>query len=317
MMKSTKSARRETASCTEGKKEKRKLPDLKPWAIGLYLVCAGASAGAILQASLGLLPEAAGYPLYGVAFFLLCASAVYVWRGIRRLRQGVLIPLIEANPLTRRVYRDYGYRTLLTAGLGTAVNLAFMLYNGLWGILNRSLWFVTVAVYYSLLGGIRFFSLQAKRRADREEDRVLAYEQEMAVMRRDGFLLLAATAVLGGMIFLKIAGNMVTPYSQVFAIATAVYTFYKIILAVRNIFKVRRLGSPILTAVRNIALADALVSLFSLQALLLVSFATEESRSFDKLMNSITGLAVWLVVSLLGICMARAFAYGGKKSQEE
>ena len=66
MMKSTKSARRETASCTEGKKEKRKLPDLKPWAIGLlYLVCAGASAGAILQASLGLLPEAAGYKKTG------------------------------------------------------------------------------------------------------------------------------------------------------------------------------------------------------------------------------------------------------------
>lgn len=247
-----------------------------------------------------------GYLLYALAFALLCVGGFYLQRDIRLLRKDVLLPLIETNPLTRKAYRDYGYRTLLTAEGGTAINLAFTVYNGVWGIKNHSVWFITMAVYYSLLGGMRFFSIQAKRKADMEPEHEKAFRREIAVMKRDGVLLLLMTAALGGIVFLKITGNVVTPYSAELAIATAAYTFYKLIFAVRNMLKVRGLGSPILTAVRNIAFADALVSLFSLQVLMLVSFHSESSGTHDVVMNSIIGLVVCVTVMLMGVWMVRA-----------
>lgn len=169
-----------------------------------------------------------------------------------------------------------------------------------------------MAVYYSLLGGIRFFSIQAKKRADLEQDQEKALEKEIAVMKRDGFLLLLMTTALGSIVFLKITGNVVTPYSETLAIATAAYTFYKLIFSVRSMLKVRGLGSPILTAVRNIAFADALVSLFSLQVLMIVSFDPGSGGNYNIIMNSMTGLIVCSTVMLMGIRMVRASGYKEK-----
>lgn len=287
-----------------------KLPALKLWMrLLLYVLCAAAAAISIWQAVFSPVPEITGYLLYALAFVLLCVGGFYIQRDIRLLRKDVLLPLIERNPLTRKAYRDYGYRTLLAAGGGTAVNLAFAVYNGMWGIINHSVWFITMAVYYSLLGGMRFFSVLAKRSADLEQDQEMAFQRETAVMKRDGFLLLLMTTALGGIVFLKITGNVVTPYSSELAVATAAYTFYKLIFAVRNMFKVRGLDSLILTAVRNIAFVDALVSLFSMQVLMIVSFDTESGGSYDIMMNSMTGLMVCIAVILMGIRMARASGY--------
>ncbi len=279
MMRSMKSAKRETACCTDKKEREvqrdgvmkksrkrkklpvRKLPAGKLWMrILLYLLCLGTAAASICQAVFRPVPEIAGYLLYVMAFVLLCVGGFYLQRDIRLLRKDVLLPLIERNPLTRKAYRDYGYRTLLAAGGGTVINLAFTVYNGVWGIINHSVWFITMAVYYSLLGGIRFFSIQAKKRADLEQDQEKALGKEIAVMKRDGFLLLLMTTALGSIVFLKITGNVVTPYSETLVIATAAYTFYK----------------------HNI------------------------------IMNSMTGLIVCTTVMLMGIRMVRASGYKGK-----
>lgn len=284
-----------------------KPPVLKPgMRILLYLLSGAAAALSIWQAVFGRIPEFAGYLLYALAFVLLCVGIFYLQRDVRRLGKDVVLPLIERNPLTRRAYRDYEYRTLVTAACGTAINLGFTVYNGIWGILNHSVWFITMAVYYSLLGGMRFFSIQAKRKADMEREREKAFRREIAVMKGDGVVLLLMTTALGSIVFYKITGNMVTPYSAELAIATAAYTFYKLIFAVRNMLKVRGLGSLILTAVRNIAFADALVSLFSLQVLMMVSFSSESSETYEVMMNSITGLMVCATVILMGIWMVRA-----------
>lgn len=294
-----------------------KMPALK-WRMRflLYLLGAVTAAASVCQAVFSPAPEMAGYLIYALAFVLLCADGFYLSGDIRLLRKNVVLPLIEANPLTRKAYRDYGYRTILTAGLGTAVNLAFTVYNGVWGITNHSVWFITVAVYYSLLGGMRFFSIQAKRKTDLEQDHQKAFQGEIVVMKWDGVLLLLMTTALGSIVFLKITGNVVTPYSAELAITTAAYTFYKLSFAIRNMWKVRGLGSPILTAVRNIAFADALVSLFSLQVLMFVSFDSESDGRYDVAMNSITGFIVCITIILMGIWMVRSIGYKGKREQK-
>lgn len=123
MMRSMKSAKRETACCTDKKerevqgdgvmkksRKRKKLPAGKLWMrVLLYLLCLGTAAASICQAVFRPAPEIVGYLLYVMAFVLLCIGGFYLQRDIRLLRKDVLLPLIERNPLTRKAYRDYGY----------------------------------------------------------------------------------------------------------------------------------------------------------------------------------------------------------------
>lgn len=83
-------------------------------------------------------------------------------------------------------------------------------------------------------------------------------------------------------------------------ITIALYAFTKVTLGIINLVKSRKYSSPIFKTLRNIAFADALVSLFSLQRSMLVTF---EGTSLDdiKFLNVFTGSAVCLTVFILGI----------------
>ena len=67
-----------------------------------------------------------------------------------------------------------------------------------------------------------------------------------------GILLLALNFALTGVILLTIAQDTAKRYSEVVVISIATYTFYKIIMAVANMVKVRKTRSPVLIAIRNI-----------------------------------------------------------------
>ena len=75
--------------------------------------------------------------------------------------------------------------------------------------------------------------------------------------------------------------------------------------------KERKMQSPILITLRNIGVADALVSLLTLQATMLASF--RETSSLDpNRMNGITGLAVCILIAALGVSM---ICYTRKKKE--
>ena len=64
--------------------------------------------------------------------------------------------------------------------------------------------------------------------------------------------------------------------------------------------KARRSASPALKTLRNISLADACVSIYTMQRSMLVSFPGMEATHI-LVLNIFTGTAVWMVVLLLGI----------------
>lgn len=81
-------------------------------------------------------------------------------------------------------------------------------------------------------------------------------------------------------------------------ISIAAYTFYKITMAVINMVKVRKMQSPSLITIRNIGVADALVSMLTLQTTMLASFQDTSTIDANQ-MNGITGLAVCIMMRVL------------------
>jgi hypothetical protein len=83
-------------------------------------------------------------------------------------------------------------------------------------------------------------------------------------------------------------------------ITIATYTFTKITIAILGMIKVRRSASPVLKTLRNISLADACVSVYTMQRSMLVTFPGMAAAEI-RLLNILTGAAVWIVVVLLGV----------------
>jgi divalent metal cation (Fe/Co/Zn/Cd) transporter len=83
-------------------------------------------------------------------------------------------------------------------------------------------------------------------------------------------------------------------------ITMALYAFTKVTLAIINLTKARRQRSSAESALRSISLADALVSIASLQRSMLVSFG-EMTASEIRLFNILTGSGVCILVFILGL----------------
>ena len=96
----------------------------------------------------------------------------------------------------------------------------------------------------------------------------------------------------------------------------AAYTFYKIILSIINLVKVRKLKSPLLMAIRDIGYIDACVSVLSLQTAMFASFGSEQ-ESIIKLMNGATGSVVCLLVLGIGIYSVRSANKMKRKLSED
>lgn len=268
----------------------------------LYLVTMGISALSVIQSQVNLLPEIVGIPVYILAAMLLTAAFICLYKD---LKSGIIEKFfltVKKNAFGAHFLEDYRFRTVLTTMPSFVINVAYTIYNGVIGVMNQSAWFITMAVYYSLLGIMRYCAVHTERKISRMEDQKLIRKKELAVIKTDGILLLLLNLALSGVVLLTIAKGRAKAYSEIIAISIAAYTFYKITMAVINMVKVRKMQSPILITIRNIGVADALVSMLTLQMTMLVSFQGTEGLNADR-MNGITGLAVCLLISALGISM--------------
>lgn len=268
----------------------------------VYISTAAAAVLSIIQAGKQILPWIAGIVVYVLAAVLLTLSCVFFYHDLRENVIKKILEVIKKNPLGERFLADYTFRTILTTLPAFLINVAYTVYNGVIGIMNQSVWFITMAVYYSLLGIMRYRAVSTGRKISRLDDREQIRKKELSVIKTDGILLLVLNLALSGVVLLTIAQDTAKRYSEIMVISIAAYTFYKITMAVVNMVKVRKTKSPILITIRNIGAADALVSMLTLQAAMFASFQDKNSLNTNQ-MNAITGLSVCILISILGISM--------------
>lgn len=162
------------------------------------------------------------------------------------------------------------------------------------GLLTPSWWFITVGAYYTVLAATRFSILKIQRKARENSD------IERLAKRITGILLVVLSFCLIGVNILSAVRDRGTVYHEIIMISIALYSFSKITLSVIGMVRERRSGSPIIKTLRNVSFADAVVSIYTLQRSMLVSFPGMEPSEI-QLFNIITGTAVWLIILLLGV----------------
>lgn len=173
-------------------------------------------------------------------------------------------------------------------------DVAYAIGNGVIGFWFGSWWFVTAGAYYAVLAVARFSVLQVQRRA--KGDR----ETEWFARRITGILLVLLSFCVVGITVLSVCEGRGTVFHEIVMIGIATYTTFNIVKAIIDVVKARHSTSPALKSLRNIALANTVVSVFAMQRSMLVSFPGMSDGEI-RLFNILTGSAVSLFVLFLGI----------------
>ena len=177
-------------------------------------------------------------------------------------------------------------RTLKLALVSLLFNMVYSAYHIIFGITTHSWWFFTIGIYYAILSIVRFVVLRHKGK-------------KHFVIRFTGIMLMVLSLSLVGTVILAFIKDRGTVFPLIAMLAIATYTFTKITLATIKWIKARKSTSAKMLTLRNISFANAVVSIYSLQRSMLVSFDGMTATEI-RIMNVATGSAVCVVVFLLG-----------------
>lgn len=206
------------------------------------------------------------------------------------------IQKIEGTKLGRRFIQEQRFRAVFSAAVGLLSNIMYAIYHGALGVVNQSLWFVTMFAYYMILSSMRFSAVlcEWKRKSLASED------TEYFVAKLCGGLLVLLSFILGGIVYISLSQNVAVKHHEIVMITIATYTFYKITVAVIRAIKQRKNAVPLLDVIRTIGYAEVAASLLTLQRSMLISFGSTDNEDI-ALMNGLTGISVCLFILLLGI----------------
>lgn len=234
------------------------------------------------------------YAVYALSAYSLTLWVLPLPRLLQRAKKAVLQRL-TANPFGERYMHDLAFRGKVSLCQGTLINLAYVLFRAAVGIRYASAWFLSIAVYYLVLGLLRLSLILSYRRK---------LSAELRCYRRTGSLLLLLNVPMGVMITLMVVTDSGYAYPDYITYLSALYTFYTVIHSVIDLVRFRKLGSPILSAAKALNFVAALMSLLGLQTAMIAAFSTE-GEQFRRTMNAITGGSVWFFVILISVYMLR------------
>ena len=241
------------------------------------------------------------YISYFVSAYALIITVTEITSVVRLCRQGIgrhpIVRKALGMPLIGRYLKEDMFRAEAALYQGFFINLLYVGIKMFSGILYRSVWFITLAVYYILLAVMRASLLHYVRKDGKDKI------SEWRRYRLCGIILLFMNVALTGIVILAVRQNSGFEYPGMLIYVMAMYTFYATITAVRNVVKFRRYGSPVMSAAKVINLTAALVSMLSLETAMLTQFGAADDPKFRQIMTASTGAGISLCVLGMAVFM--------------
>ena len=225
----------------------------------------------------------------------------------------------ESRPFWNRLFTEYGFRTIIFSIGSFTINIAFAFYNGTVAIIIGSIWFGALAAYYVFLiilrGGILIYHARRRKAIKNGQTKEETFLRDTKVYGNCGILLVILPIALSFAIMQMVRANESFVHTGITIYAYAVYTFYKISMAIYNFIKTRRTQEMTIRASKNIDLADAFVSILALQTAMFHEFGTGMGDFNIGTMNAVTGAVVCALTAAIGVFMIIMTARIIKKSK--
>lgn len=202
---------------------------------------------------------------------------------------------------TAKLAGDYGFRTRLFSGITFVINVAYAVFQTVMAIIYRSMWYITFAVYYSMLCAAVGRDAMAYRRYSGDSSAL--QRSKLSTYFICGILLILLSAAPNTTFFyMTVISDASFRYAGLTIYVMAIYAFYKMISAIVNLTKAKNFNDYGVQALRNINFTDALVSVFAMQTAMIATFSAEGDNSLRP-MNSVMAIIVCLVTLGMGIHM--------------
>lgn len=255
-----------------------------------------AAAGLIYVFAGGRQDDWISYPLYAFSAFSLTWVCARLFRDIGHAKE-IWQSVLERVPVLKRYLTDAAFNTSVSLYLSLALNVLYSAVKLYFGIHYRSVWFGTLAVYYFLLAVIYFALLHHAVRNPFGAELLSEWKR----YRLCGILLLIMNLALTGMVILVVLKDEGFNYAGYLIYIMALYAFYSITFAVKNVVKYRRYHSPVMSAAKVLRLAAALVSMLALETAMLAQFGAADDQLSRKIMTACTGCGVCAII--LGVAV--------------
>lgn len=219
--------------------------------------------------------------------------------GSKRLRRA--LGLMLGSALAVQYKQDRIFRASVNLQLVMVLNYLYAAYNLLIGLQSGSVWLLSLGIYTLMLAAVRT-DLTLSHHRGRKLPADALPRHESRCYRRVAWSLLVLNVPIGGLALLMVSGQSVSALPGHLIYLSALYTFVMMYLAISNLLRFRKLGSPILSAAKVLSLVAALLSLLTLQSALIDRFGTAQG-SFRLLMTRLTGSAVYASVLIIAVWM--------------
>ncbi|MBQ9795380.1 MAG: hypothetical protein IJW36_00260 [Clostridia bacterium] len=200
---------------------------------------------------------------------------------------------MQKHKFTNKLLEDYGYRTIAFSVISFILNVAYISFVLVMAIMSKTAWYFTITVYYIVLAFMKGNVFYSKKKYGTEI-------KEARAFRFSGIMFVVMTIVFSGVIVLIYKANHYFEYAGLLIYAVAAFTFYKLTLGIINIFKARKHDDLYIQNIRNINLANALISIIILQVAMFQAFSPSSNLGIA---NALTGAGVSAIILILGIFM--------------
>lgn len=256
--------------------------------------------------------DALAYVLYAASAYSLCVVVYFLIVTLPALTRKVKSAVndkAEDIPILKSYLTDMKTKGLVGLYGGAAADLLYSAFKLVTGLMFSSVWFLSLAAYHFALLLLKIYLIVSlKRENNVDEVGLFGYNRYKAT----AWFLFVLNIPIGGIAALTVLKDSGFVYPGYVIYVSAMYAFYKIIWAIVNIVRFRKTNSPVLSASKAVNLVAALVSLFGLQTAMITAFSTE-GKYFRLTMNSITGLATFLLTAVIAVYM---IVRAGKKTKE-
>lgn len=242
--------------------------------------------------------SAAAYAAYFLSAYSLTIWSIALPRFLKCARKAVencgAVQKFKHSKIGEKYLGDINFRGSVSIYQGMAANYLYVIFRFILWLRYGSVWFISIAIYYLVLGCLRARLIVAYGHKNPEK--------EIVCYRQTAWLLFLLNITMGGMIVQMVRANSGFSYPGVIIYLSAMYTFYIMILSVINLVKFRRVGSPVLSAAKVLNFISAMMSVLALQTAMISRFSNGD-ETFRKTMNTITGSAVYAAVIAIAVYM--------------
>ena len=198
---------------------------------------------------------------------------------------------------------DYQFKTLTTSTLSVLSSLGFTIFNVVLGIVYKSVWNISISVYYVLLAIVRGIVVHSQRKVS-VADNQKKQEQYKRIYFKTHILMIFMDICLIAPIAYMVIGERSYEYGLIPAIAMAAYTTYRITMGIINFRKSRKQENILVKELRTVNLLDSLVAVLTLQNALII--ANESDMQSMMTLTAWTSSGIWLMIVIFTV---KSFLY--------